>query len=520
MKIFRLLYVLYHINCLAPIALFYLITSFLKCGVNLMTLLNFAEKRYSNKLFLVDDNESLTYKELLESSMKLAIALKEKMGIDRGTKVAILCKNHASLLKSIFAVSRLGADLYFINTEISNTKFNRIIHQHQFHLLIYDSELSSIVNQSDFLNRKVLSYHNELPAVNNHLLDNQHRNDKLTRTSGGKVVLHTSGTTGEAKEITHKPSLFNYLNPFIAFIQKLKILKYNKAYIANPIYHGYGIAIMLLLLPLGKQVILRRKFDAQSACALIKKHQIEVVTVVPTMLQRMLDTNKDDLESLRCIASGGAVLPSRLVENTSNLLGNVLYNLYGTTEAGLNFIATPEDLIYSPLTVGRKIAGMNLKVLDSQMSEVRQGNVGQFCIKNDWSMSNKKTSWIQTGDLGYVDEHGLYYLCGRIDDMIISGGVNVYPIEVEQMLMNHPSILDVAVIGVEDEQFGQRLKAFVVLKKGSSLTEQETCQWLRSKVSRFQLPREIVFVNNLFYNSLGKLDRKQLNEMVNYKNRI
>ncbi|WP_235864521.1 AMP-binding protein [Ureibacillus acetophenoni] len=485
-----------------------------------MTLLNFAEKRYSHQVFLVDDKESFTYKELLSSSMKLAIALKEKMGIDKGSKVAILCKNHASLMKSIFAVSRLGADLYFINTEISKIKFNELIHQHPFHLLIYDFELSSIVSQSDYKDPKVFSYHNELPAINNHLLYEHHESNKLPRTSSGKVVLHTSGTTGKPKEIAHKPSLFNYLNPFIVFIQKLEILKYDRAYVATPIYHGYGMAIMLLFIPLGKQVFIRGNFDAQDACTVIKEHHIKVVTVVPTMLQRMLDTNKEDLRSLRCIASGGARLTSNLVEDTFNSLGNVLYNLYGTTESGLNFIATPEDLIYSPATVGRKIPGVDLKVLDSHLCEVKQGNVGLICIKNEWSMWNRNTSWIQTGDIGYVDENGFYYLCGRIDDMIISGGVNIYPIEVEQMLMKHPSIIDAIVIGIEDEQFGQRLKAFVIPIEGSELTEHEILHWLRSKVSRYQLPKEIELVNQLPYNSLGKLDRKQLNKTMNAKNRI
>ncbi|KGR73655.1 AMP-dependent synthetase [Ureibacillus manganicus DSM 26584] len=514
---FRLLYVLYKIKCISPISLYYLVTSFSTCGVNLMTLLNFAARKYSNQSFLVSEEETLSYKQLLDSSSKLAIALKEKLGIQSGNKVAIMCKNHASLVKSIFAVSRLGADVYFINTEISKSKFNELIQQHHFHLLIYDSELGSIVDQSNNLNPKVLSYHSELPAINNHLLFKGDENYKLPRASGGKIVLHTSGTTGSSKEIVHSPSLFNYLNPFIALITRLKILKYNKAYIATPIYHGYGIAILLLFIPLGKQIIIRRNFNAQSASYLIKEHRIEVITVVPTMLQRLLDTNAKDLKSLRCIASGGAKLPKKLIDDTLHSLGKVLYNLYGSTEAGLNFIATPYDLMHSSTTIGRKINGMDLRVLDRHMNEVKLGGVGQLCIKNEWSMSNKETSWIQTGDLGYQDEHGLFYLSGRIDDMIISGGVNVYPIEVEHILMSHPEIIDAAVIGIEDEVFGQRLKAFIQPKSVSLITNQEIELWLRTRLSKFQLPKEIEVVKELPYTSLGKLDRKQLYK-VNSKN--
>lgn len=484
-----------------------------------MTLLNFAEKRYSTKVFLVDDKESYTYEEMLRSSTRLANALKEKMSVNCGNKVAIMCKNHASLMKSIFAVSRLGADLYFINTEISKSKFNKLIHQHHFHLLIYDFELDPIISQSNYTNLKVFSYHNQLPAINNCLQSVEPESDKLPRTSGGKIVLHTSGTTGKSKEIAHKPSLFNYLNPFIAFINRLEILKYNRAYIATPIYHGYGIAMMLLFIPLGKQIIIRKNFDARTACTLIKDYKIEVVTVVPTMLQRMLEMNKNDLASLRCIASGGAKLNRNLVNDTFSSLGYVLYNLYGSTEVGLNFIATPKDLKDSPTTIGRKIPGMELKVLDTLLREVEKGDVGQFCITNEWSMSNKRTSWIQTGDLGYQDEQGLYHLSSRVDDMIISGGVNVYPIEVEQLLMEHPSIIDAAVIGIEDDQFGQRLKAFVVPNEASTVTDHELHQWLRSRVSRYQLPKEIEVVNQLPYTHLGKLDRKQLKD-IHSKNRI
>jgi len=518
MKVIKLLYVLYKIKLLSPVTLFHLISSFLKCGINLMTLLNFAEKKYPNRMLLVDDDESLSYRQLLEASNKLALTLNEEIRVQRGQKVAVMCKNHASLVKSIFAVSRLGANLYFINTEISSDKFNELIQQQHFDLLICDFELSSIVDQSAYSNKKVYSYHSKLPAINNFLHIDINKTKKIPKTSGGKLVLHTSGTTGNSKEIEHKPSLFNYLNPFVAFVGRLKIVNYNTAYIATPIYHGYGIAVLLLFIPLGKKTIVSKGFDAEHACRLIKEHQVEVITVVPTMLQRILDKNKDDLKTLRCIASGGAKLNSNLVDETIHSIGPVLYNLYGTTEAGLNFIATPEDLRYSSTTVGKAIKGMRVRVLDREMNEVEEGKVGQFYIRNEWSMRNKKNRWIPTGDLGYRDEHHYYFLCGRTDDMIISGGVNVYPIEIEQKLMMHPSVEDVAVIGIDDDQFGQRLKAYVLPLRNNSITENELRDWLRSRVSSFQLPKEIEFVYQLPYTSLGKLDKKKLKDIY-LKNR-
>lgn len=192
-----------------------------------------------------------------------------------------------------------------------------------------------------------------------------------------------------------------------------------------------------------------------------------------------------------------------------------MYNLYGTSEAGLNTVATPQDLIYSAKTVGKRIGGVRLKILDTNKDEVSIGSVGQLCIKNRWSMRNSSSSWIETGDLGYRDCKGYYFLCGRVDDMVVSAGENVYPVEIEQVLINHPQVEDVAVIGINDEGFGQRLMACVLPINNTDITKEELFEWLRSRVARFQLPKDITFVNHIPYTSLGKLDKKQLkNEII------
>ncbi|MCL6459731.1 MAG: fatty acid--CoA ligase family protein, partial [Gorillibacterium sp.] len=172
--------------------------------------------------------------------------------------------------------------------------------------------------------------------------------------------------------------------------------------------------------------------------------------------------------------------------------------------------ATPQDLSYSAHTIGRKIKGVHLKIVDDQKNEVEVGKVGRFCIKNSWSMRNRDASWIESGDLGYRDENGYYFLCGRADDMVVSAGENVYPIEVEQILIQHSQVADVAVIGIRDQDFGQRLKAFVQLVDNATLTQEELYVWLRPRVARFQVPKEIVFLDHMPYTSLGKHDKKQL----------
>ncbi len=479
--------------------------SFYTCGINLMTLLHFAEQVHGDRIVLVDDEETLNYKQLLSQSTNLAFSLKEKVQLKSGQKVGMLCKNHTSLVKSIFAVSRLGADVYLLNAEISMDKLNELVVRHDFDVLIYDSELIALIEQSCFENHKILSYHDDLPAVNNLLHIKNNTKEGLQRTAMSRLVLQTSGTTGNAKEAPHKPSLFTYLNPFITLMNRLKLLNYNTAYIGTPIYHGYGIAILLLFITLGKKAVNCKGFDSKKACALILAHQVEVITVVPLMLDKLLKHNVEDLKSLACVASGGAMLQPRLINETRMKLGEVLYNLYGTSEAGLTMVATPQDLTYSTLTIGKKINGVRLKVLDHKMQEIEAGKIGQFCIRNKWS-------WIETGDLGYQDHQGYYFLCGRNDDMIVSGGENVYPIEIEQVLILHPLVEDLAVVGISDEEFGQRLKAFVLLVENASVTEEELLEWLRSKISRFQLPKTITFVDHIPYTDLGKQNKKQLKE--------
>ncbi|BDH62544.1 AMP-dependent synthetase [Lysinibacillus sp. PLM2] len=513
MKLVNLFYVLYKVKLLSPVALFHLIASIIKCGINLMTLLHFAQKKFSDQIALVDDNEVLTYNQLFEQSNSLAEVLHERLDLRENQNVAIMCKNHAVLVKSIFAVSRLGANIYFVSTEMSANQLNRILKRNPFDLIIYDVELSSIIGDLEFKGNKLFSYHDQMPAINQFLDLDSPEKVHLPRRNQSKIVLSTSGTTGDSKQAEHKPSLYNYLNPFVAFIQRLNILNYKTGYIATPIYHGYGIAVLLLFIPLGKKMVISRGFNAQTACQLIEKHQVNIVTVVPTMLKRMLDTDKNALKTLSCIASGGAKLNPKLIEETFCSLGEVLYNLYGTTEVGLNFIATPKDLKYSSSTVGKIIKGTRLKILDENMNEVHVGEIGQFCIKNVWSMGNDKKKWRETGDLGYRDQLGYYFLCGRVDDMIISGGINVYPVEMEQVIMEHPEIEEVAVIGVPDEQFDQRFMAYVVRKRDSNLTVEELIEWLRPKVARYQLPKEIKFLNEMPYTTLGKLDKKQLKQL-------
>lgn len=510
MSVYKLFYVLYKIRLLSPRAIFRLFSTINKYGINLMTLLSFSAQTNGNKVAMIDDYESLTYKQLLAQAESISSALQQKYLIKSGRKVGILCKNHAAQVKAMFAVSYSGADLYLLHTELSVKQLDNILVRKQLDFLIYDDELSTLLAQTSYRHAKLLSYHEVLPAISNIGLDRDVEQRRMKMKSG-KLIILTGGTTGNAKEAKHNPSLFNYLDPFAAILSQLKINQYHSVYVATPIYHGYGLAFMLLFVALGKKVIIRRDFRAEQACQLIKEHQVEVVSLVPLMLHKMLITNVKAMHSLACIASGSAELSPKLVVETTSQLGPVLYNLYGTSETGLNIIATPQDVMYSEHTIGRIVSGVQAKIVDEAGDEVKTGEIGQLKMKNRLTKHNNGAAWIATGDLAYVDKAGRYYLCGRADSMIVSAGENVYPFEVEQMLLLHPNVDDAVVIGVEDEHFGQRLKAFIVMKDGDTRTnEEELILWLRGRVARFQLPREIVIVDQLPYTALGKRDKKGL----------
>lgn len=499
-RIAKLFYILHRIKLLSPAALFRLSSSLFTYGINLMALLHFSARTYGSKVALTDEQASYTYGELFNEADALSHELRGRWQLAPGKTAGLLCRNHADCVRALFAVSATGADLVLLNPDMRADQLDGMLKQHDVDLLIADPSFSPLLEQLSHAKARLWSDHPADPPP------------RRTRrpASTGKLVLLTGGTTGTAKRAVHKPSLFHYLDAFADFLSRLNILDHNRAYIATPLYHGYGLAVLLLFLAVGKQVVLQRGFDAEKACRLVREHRVEVMTVVPLMLQRMLDTDADALSSLRCIASGGAELSPGLAQQTENRLGGVLYNLYGTSETGLNLIATPRDLSRSPDTIGKPVRGVKVKITDEHGEAAGIGQVGHLVVKSRGSSLNRGNPWVRTGDLGYRDEAGFCFLSGRADSMIVSGGENVYPRDVERVLLMHPNVADAAVIGIKDEPYGQRLKAYVCMEAGAEMTADALMDWLRPRLARFQMPKEIVLVDHLPHTPLGKLDRKAL----------
>jgi fatty-acyl-CoA synthase len=261
---------------------------------------------------------------------------------------------------------------------------------------------------------------------------------------------------------------------------------------------------------LGANLYFTERFDAVQAGALIATHKIEALIVVPVMLQRLLNGDPALLASLQCIISGSALLSPALAQTALTQLGPNLFNLYGSSEAGFCMIGTPALLERKAASIGAPLQGVQARIIDETGQEVDAGKIGQLHIRSRWTAN--RHSWIATGDLAYRDGEGDLFLCGRIDDLIVSGGENVYPIELEHALAQHPDLEAVAVVGVPNAEFGQRLKAVVIRKPGATLDQATLLAWLKPRVARYQMPAVIDFYTELPYTTIGKVDKKALKD--------
>jgi fatty-acyl-CoA synthase len=507
--VFQIVKKLYKINLLTPRGVFFFIYAISLEGINLMAILRFSAFLYPNRTAISETEGAPTYIDLFKQSKRLASLLKNKYGLGGQKRVAVLCRNHLVAVESLFALSRLGVDIYLLNIEMSPVQLKKMVNDKKFDLIIYDSERADDITLIHD-QKSILSYHEDLPSISGLLKSKELAIVKLKRVKSGRIIVLTGGTTGEFKSAGRKPSLINFINPFFALLTDINIDSYRSIYIATPIYHGFGLASLIVSTLLGSEQFILRKYKTEEACKLINDNKIEVVILVPLMLQRMLKHDKIALGSLKSILSGGAPLDSNLVRHTMQQLGDVLYNLYGTSEAGFSILAKPKDLRIHPTTIGKPIRGVSIRIEENSAQNPKGNTVGMICIKSRWVMDNKRNRWVPTGDLGNKGKDGFVFLRGRNDDMIVSGGENVYPGELEQVLMQNESIEGCTVIGIPDVEFGQRLKAFVVLKDASELTEDMIVEWLSDKVARYQMPAQMRIVDTLPITSVGKVDKKQL----------
>jgi fatty-acyl-CoA synthase len=529
--VLKLIEQLYRTDLFTIVGLIRLIEALMTTGINLMAMLRIAAKLHPQRIAVIDERDRLSYTDLWQQAESLAIRLQLNYDIQPKQKVAIACRNHASAIKSIFALSRLGTHVFLLNPEMSPEQILALAESHQFDFYIYDEQIAHIFANPLFSHKSLLAYHlteDSIDRISSHPIPTV----RLKKVKTGNIIVMTGGTTGQPKSAIRKPSIFNFLPPFFALLTQVHLDRYKSVYIATPIYHGFGVASLFIGVALGSTMYFTNRFKAERACELVEQDRVEVVVLVPLMLQRMLQIDSGSLASLQCIITGGALLNPVLAQETFQRLGAILFNLYGTSEAGFCIMATADILVQKPGSIGKPIRGVHAKIVDNidspkerllllalacrrhrQTLRYRQriltaNTIGRLCIRSAWTTSKK--SWIETGDLAYRDLDGDLFLCGRVDDMIVSGGENVYPIELENIIILHPDVESVGVIGIADPEFGQRLKAVIKLNKGATLDRSTLIAWLKPRVARYQMPAIVEFRDELPYTALGKLDKKSL----------
>ncbi len=505
---FKVLSALYRTGLLTPVGLWRLLEAVATTGVNPMALLHIAAKLHPDRIAVSDDRQQLSYLELWHRTESLAIGLYSDYGIRRGQKVAIACCDHSAAIMSILAASRLGAHVFLLNPGMTADQARALHQRLRIDFFVYDEQLVPVFLEPAMRNLSLPAYHPSDNSIDRISSSPPRRNTRLGRVPGGSITVMSGGTTGSPKTASRKPSLATFLPPFCALLVQVQLAKYRTVYIATPIYHGFGLASLFIGVVLGVTMYVSRRFDVVHACRLIEQNQVEVVTLVPLMLQRMIQNDSESLKTLQCVIVGGAPLSPALVQETHDRIGPKLFNMYGTSEAGVCIIATPEMLQQKPDAIGRPIAGVRARISNTSNTDVGVGETGRLCIRSVWTINRK--DWVETGDIAYRDKDGDLFLCGRVDDMIVSGGENVYPIELENVLVQHPDIDSCGVVGVADSEFGQRLKAVIKVRNGKTIDESTLREWLKPRVARHQMPAIVEFRDELPYTALGKLNKKAL----------
>jgi fatty-acyl-CoA synthase len=346
---------------------------------------------------------------------------------------------------------------------------------------------------------------------------------------GAAVVIFTSGTTGKPKGAV-RTFPREALPQALRFIAETPMTSNDVHLVTCPLYHSTAYGFVSLCGLLATTVVLLDEFKVDAFVDAVEKYKVNSTAVVPTILSRLLrwreeGKNPRDLSSLNAVFTAGAPLPGPLANAFMDEFGDVLHNVYGATETGMVTLAKPSDLRAAPGTIGRIVPGNHLRLIGEDGADAAAGGIGELYVhspmlvkgyyKNDAATKESMIDgYFSVGDLARIDVNGRVFIEGRRRDLIISGGTNVYPAEVESALDEHPSIEESAVVGVANADLGEHVRAFVVLKFGRELTEADLRLFLRKQLSGVKVPREYVFMDELPRNLSGKVLKNELRKIV------
>jgi acyl-CoA synthetase (AMP-forming)/AMP-acid ligase II len=479
---------------------------------------------YPDEVALIDERGELTFEELHLRSNALAHAFAE-LGVGPGKGVGIMCRNHRGFVEATLAAAKLGASSLYLNTAFAGPQLAEVMEREGPKILVYDEEFAELLGEVDEKIERVVGWVEEgtgEPSIDE-LIEGQDDSDLKPPPDKPRFVILTSGTTGTPKGAQRSSP--EGLGGLAALIDVIPFRARERMMIACPLFHSWGFTHWVLSLPLASTIILQRKFDEEGTLEAVEEHEAQVLVVVPVMLQRTMNLPEEKLKqysmpSLRITSVSGSALPGELALKWMDTFGDNIYNLYGSTEVAYATVATPEDLRAAPGTAGRPPRGTIVRLYDDDDNEVEPGERGRIFVGNDMAFEGYTggggkddiDGLLSSGDVGHFDEEGRLFIDGRDDEMIVSGGENVFPREVEDLLSDHDAVAETAVIGIEDDDFGQRLKAFVVLADGKDADEDELKKHVKSNLAGYKVPKEVEFLDELPRNATGKVLKRELKE--------
>ncbi|WNG86050.1 acyl-CoA ligase FadD12 [Mycobacterium sp. ITM-2016-00317] len=496
-----------------------------------------AAQRCPDRPGVIDELGTLTWRQLDDRCDALGVALQKS----RPGTVAVMCRNHRGFIEALVGANRIGADVLLLNTSFAGPAMAEVIDREGADVVIYDQEFTETVDRA-LQNRpqaqRILAWV-DTPAdtdtatgegagiptlealIDAHLGQRPQPADRKS-----DIILLTSGTTGTPKGAKRSAGSGG-AGDLKAVLDRTPWRAEEPIVIAAPMFHAWGFSQLLFAALLACPIVTRRKFDPEATLELIDRHRATGLAVVPVMFDRIMELPDEVRKrysgrTLRFATASGSRMRPDIVTAFMDEFGDVIYNNYNATEAGMIATATPEDLRAAPDTAGRPADGTELRILDADHRALPAGEVGQIFVRSSTLFDGYTSGatkdfhdgFMASGDMGYLDEAGRLFVVGRDDEMIVSGGENVYPIEVEKTIVAHPAVAEAAVLGVDDEQYGQRLAAFVVPAAGHTVTVDDLKKHVRENLANYKVPRDITITDELPRSSTGKILRNELRDLT------
>jgi fatty-acyl-CoA synthase len=475
--------------------------------------------RQPETVAVIDDDGPATFDEVNRRSNALARGLREA-GVSPGDVVGVMGRNRRRFIETILACCKAGANTVLLNTMFAAPQLADVVKGERIKALFYDQEFAGLLEALRGMPRMIMYGNGAEPSIEAVMSSHADR-DVEPPSIESRFTMLTSGTTGAprgAKRGSPKGML-----PIASMLSRIPLRAAERTMIAAPLFHSWGLGQFQLGLFLGSTSVLSARFDPEGTLRTVADHKCTSLALVPVMMQRILALPDDvkrkyDLSSLRVTATSGSALPGHVATAWMDTFGDNLYNFYGSTEVAMASVATPEDMRASPGTAGKPPLGTTVKILDHEGRPVPTGQAGRIYVANAISFEGYTSGddkerigpLVSSGDVGHFDEEGRLFVDGRDDDMIVSGGENVFPREVEDLIARHHQVEEAAVIGVSDPEWGERLRAFVVLRPGAELSENGVKAYVRDNLASHKVPRDVRFVDALPRNATGKVLKREL----------